>query len=357
MKRGDEMLDGFDEAIAQLERLRLEHYQELDVRKIVEQLGSRTERFFKSAVWPGAVATDTFDGLINRLKSVGVSKVVRSDLHAFRELYNDAKHDPNTPVRLKPATDVVVGARAAVQGLVAAGLGQTGAQVEAAVSRLLWVSGYDAFTRGVTEVYVSLPLLEEIWATHVDIVWIKGLEWDALKSELLATGSFFYGAAHFPQDVYARFNEGDFINAGVWDGDYRLLVRTLAKYEDRQTALEVLPNLRRDHMYVAVLSAVALAGIDVAASAAAPATMDELTAGILDRADKVYAMPSERSWVTSAAAGLAGLIVQVPFGTWPRLSGPYWNIWNPKELTAHIKSPDQKTAPYVIDDGNRVVIV
>ncbi len=279
----------------------------------------------------------------------------RDHLHAFRQLYNDAKHDPDRPIRLKLAVDVVTRASEAVKMLITSGIGATAAPVANVVNRLLWVAGHDVYTGGVTEVYVSLPLPDEIFATHLDVVWIKGVAWDAMKAELLASGSFYYGKEHFSPEVYERFNEGDFIGAGVWDGDYRRLVSILSRHEDRPTADILIPSLRRDHMGIAVLSSIVLAGIDVAGSADAPVSAQEMAAAIIARADHAYAMPGVRPWVLNAASALATMVEQLPFATWRELSGPYWNLWNPKELTAKITSDDNFR--YIIDDANRVVIV
>ncbi|GFZ98669.1 hypothetical protein GCM10010923_03600 [Blastomonas marina] len=356
--RGDEVLAAFAAALAALDELRLEHYEDSAVRSIVERLGSRLERFFKTAVFPDAAASDTFDTLINRLKSLGIAKTVRGQLHSVRDLYNDAKHDPAASVRLKRAVDAISAARGGVETLIANGIGATAAPIEKVISRLLWVSAYDVYVGGVTEVYVSLPLPEDIFATHLDLVWIDGLAWDSMKAELLATGCFHYGKEHFDPEVYARFGqEQDFLNAGVWDGDYRQLIQIISKYEDRPTAGRLIPNLRRDHMSIAVHSAIALAGVDVATAATAPLGLDELRAAILKRADEVYAMPDERSWVQATAAGLAELIVQLPFAAWSQLNGPFWNLWNPKPFTAAVSPADAKKIRYVIDDASRVVIV
>lgn len=358
MTRGEEVVAAFVEAQTALDDLRLEHYEDTAVRSIAERLGSRLERFFKTAVFPGAKTADSFDTLINRLKSLGIDKSVRGQLHALRELYNDAKHDPGASVRLKRAVDTIVAARSAVEALIATGIGATAAPVEKVISRLLWVSAYDVYVGGVTEVYVSLPLPEDIFATHLDLVWINGLAWDTMKAELLTTGCFHYGKEHFDPAVYARFSEEqDFLNAGIWDGDYRQLIRIISKYEDRPTAGRLIPDLRRDHMSIAVLSAIALAGVDVASAATATLSLEELKAEILKRADEVYAMPDERSWVQATAAGLAELIVQLPFAAWSQLNGPFWNLWNPKHLNVAVSPADARNIRYVIDDASRVVIV
>ncbi len=250
MTRGEEMKGVLEGAIADLERLHLAHYTDEDVRGIIEDVGSRTERFFKTAVFPGLDPATSFDTAINGLKSLGFSKVLRANLHELRELYNDAKHDPSKPIRLKVATAILNQCRSTLGELIAADPGQVGSAAEAAVSRLLWISGYDDYTGGCTSVYASLPLPKDVFATHVDVFWFHYAAWEPLKADLLATGSFFYGHAHFEPEVYARSDEDDFIGAGVWDGDYRELVTILSHHEHRPLKDQLISSLRRDHMYI-----------------------------------------------------------------------------------------------------------
>lgn len=355
--RGDEMLAAFDGAQAELKRLQLEHYEDAEVRAIVEGLGSKLERFFKSAIFPNSAATEHFDTLINRLKAAGVDKEVRGKLHTFRSLYNDAKHDPLHTIRLKIASDTLIGARSAMEGLIAAQFGSTGAPVHKAVSRLLWLSAYDQYFDGSTDMYVSLPLPEDDFATHLDVVYTKLDAWHALMEDLLATGSLYFGKEHFAPHVFAKFDEEGFLNAGIWDGDYRLLIQILSKYENRSIADRIIPDLRRDHMALAVLSAIVLAGVDVASTAATSKSVEEIEANIRDRADKVYAMPSERSWVREAAKELAEKIVELPVETWAHLSGPYWNLWKRNGDGAPADPGGEPRRRYTIDEIGRIVVV
>jgi hypothetical protein len=357
MTRGDEMLASLGKAICELEVLHLAHYSPDDVRRVVEDAGSRAERFFKTAIFPSLDPTTSFDTAINRLKSLGFSKEVRRNIHALRDLYNIAKHNPSEPIRLKVATDVLSSTRSALEAVILKGPGQVTAQAETTVSRLLWVSGYDHFAAGCVSVYVSLPLPQDVFATHIDLFWLHFRSWEPLLSDLLVSGNFFYGRDHFAAEVYARFNEDDFINAGIWDGGYRQLVAILARHEHRPLKEEVIANLRRDHLRVSVLSAIALAAADVARASNQPLEQTDLARAILERADVAYAMPDERPWVRRAAEALAAMIVQVPFVQWTALDGPFWNLWNPRELVAHVRSPDPERVPLVIDDANRIVVV
>ncbi|QOZ28574.1 hypothetical protein [Bradyrhizobium sp. CCBAU 51753] len=356
MTRGDEILSALDGAIKEIEALFLAHYTADDIRR-VEDAGSCTEWFFKAAIFPDLDAKAPFDTAINRLKSIGINREVRDSIHALRELYNAAKHNPSAQIRLKVANDVLSGARKALEAIIHEGPGQVRAPVSAAVSRLLWVSGYDHYTAGCTSVYVSLPLPRDIFATHIDVFCLHFRSWEPLLSDLVASGNFYYGRDHFDDDVYARFNEDDFINAGIWDGDYRQLITILARHEHRSLKDEVIVNLRRDHLGVSVLSAIALAASDVTRSNERPLEESELARAILERADSAYAMPDERLWVRRAAEALATMIAQVPVAQWKAIEGPFWNLWNPKQLVAHVQSPDPERVPFVIDDANRIVVV
>lgn len=355
--RGDEMLAAFEAAKADLDRLRLEHYEDGAVRAIVENLGSKLERFFKSAIFPTVATKTTSYVLINRLEEFGVNGDVRGKLHAFRELYNAAKHDPSHTIRLKIASDALDNARVAISSLIDGNIGSTGAPVSKAVSRLLWLSAYDEYCDGVTDMYVSLPLPEDDFATHLDVVYTKIDTWDAMMQDLRATGSLYFGKEHFPAHVFAKFDESGFLDAGIWDGDYRQLIQILSKYEDRSIANRLIPDLRRDHMAAAVLSAIALAGVDVATAAESSMSIDEIETLILDRADKAYAMPSERSWVKAAAGELAGAITELSFETWAQLSGPYWNLWKRKDTGVPALPEGTPRRRFLIDDANRVVVV
>ena len=125
MTRGDEIIAATSNAKSTLEKLRFEHYQDNDIRAIIDVLGSRVERFFKTAIFPGTPSSDTFDRVIGRLKSVGISAKLRDDLHALRELYNGSKHDPDQALSLKAVLEIVQKAQDAMRILLASGIGVT----------------------------------------------------------------------------------------------------------------------------------------------------------------------------------------------------------------------------------------
>jgi hypothetical protein len=356
LTRGEEILAVIDSAEQSLVALESIHYTSEDVRRIVQELGSRVERFFKSAVFPGVDPGMDFAGVINRLKAHGGHpKERRAKFHALRDLYNDGKHDPSIALKQRQALLVVHDLRVAMAELITTNPGQVGTPASEAVSRVLWLTGHDCYTMGATEVYVSLPLPDDLWATHQDHFWLDWQSWDLLKDELKATGSFYYGKEHFRDDVYQRFNEDDFIGAGIWDGDYRQLIQIIARHEKRELNEQAL--FPRDEMYIAVLSGLTLAAIDMAAQRQDFATATDLSAAIIVQADKVYAVPNKRPSVQRTAEALAEMIFKLPREHWRTLSGPYWNIAAPSDLVAHIKPAENTKIPLIIDDLNRIIVV
>ncbi|HKT54593.1 MAG TPA: hypothetical protein VJP88_09075, partial [Caulobacteraceae bacterium] len=128
----------------------------------------------------------------------------------------------------------------------------------------------------------------------------------------------------------------------------------LSRYERREAKDELIPGLRRDHMPLAVLSAVVLAATDVAAAAAESRPADALAREILARADAAYAMPDERPWVRRRAEEIAALIAEAPFDTWRTLSGPYWELWDAKGRFT--RRAEASPVGYSLDEQGRIVI-
>ena len=58
----------------------------LEVKQLISILGLRTEYFLRAAIVPSASLKDDFAGVINALKSHGISNGLRQDLHQLREL-------------------------------------------------------------------------------------------------------------------------------------------------------------------------------------------------------------------------------------------------------------------------------
>jgi hypothetical protein len=204
---------------------------------------------------------------------------------------------------LAEATQAVRNASAALAELAAWGIGAVAAPFERELNYHLWVGFWDHYTGGSTEVAVMLPGDHWTKVGAVDTLHMDIRTWDTLKPVLLAHPRFRLGEAHFEPEVWQGFlAEGDFLNAGVWDGEYGELIRLLAPADDRSIAERLFPWLRRESNSVSAGTALIMAAVDVARAAAAPLAKERLAEAIRQRADSEYAMPGQGRGVSEAAA-------------------------------------------------------
>src|SRR5262245_35528850 len=61
----------------------------------LKDLGSDVEVFLKDAVYAGTQNSTNFVALINGLPGLGLPNAVTAPLHALRQGYNSAKHNPS----------------------------------------------------------------------------------------------------------------------------------------------------------------------------------------------------------------------------------------------------------------------
>lgn len=349
------MLAEIDAAERSLVELEAAAYTSEAVRKIIQDLGSKVERFLKKTVSPGLDAGVDFARAINRLKAIGLSKECRQRFHALRDLYNEGKHDAAAPIRQRQALLVVREFRVAAQEVIATNPGDVAVVAREPISHVLWLTGHDNYTGGNTEIYVTLPLPQDRYATHLDHIWIDFESWDALKAELAATGNFYFGPEQFTAELYKRFDEDDFIGGGVWDGEYRQLIEILARHENPEQNNRVL--FPRQMMYAGMLACLILAAIDVVDRVSLSGTVTDLTNELLAQARTRYGITIDREPVRSAAHVLSAMIFQLPAENRKSLTGPYWNISEVNDLVAHARPPKESKVPLLIDDRNRVIIV
>lgn len=323
MTRGDEFIEAIEEALAALMRLGHGPYARQDVARILDPLGSRLETFLRTTVLPRSSRRATLKDLIAELEPSGLSPPQANDLDCLRLLYNKSKHKPSEHLPLGESIEVVRRAAAAVSGLVVLDLGTIRVPYEREVNYHLYVGFWDHFTAGETEVAVSLP--SDHW-THVALVDTFNLDirsWDRLRPMLSSHPQFRMGKENFSPDVWKSFEaEGDFLDAGVWDGDYGELIRLLAPFDDRNIGAQLIPGLSRAHNSTSVATALIVAAVDVVRAVMSPLAPDELARAIRARADDEYAMPMSSRGGQPMAEQIATLIHTVPFARWRHLVGP-----------------------------------
>lgn len=143
-------------------------------------------------------------------------------------------------------------------------------------------------------------------------------------------------------------NEGeDFLNAGVWDGDYGELIRVLAPFNDRVLGARLLPGLSRADSFGSVATALIVAAVDVLRAPVAPLNAQELAEAIKERGDREYALPRGSRGADDVAAQIATLIQTVPFARWRYLVGPV------------LSKPSENPCPAshrIFMEGNAIVV-
>lgn len=347
MTRGDEMIAAVSEANKALRKLTLGPYTRHDVAGIIDPLGSRLETFLRTVVLPAASRRDRLVDLINTLAAHGVDQTNRHRLDALRDLYNDSKHKPQIPLLLARVTDVVDQALIVIRDICSLGIGITNAPMGRELNYSLWVGFWDYFTGGMTETAVMLPGDHWTHVSTVDTMQMKISDWDILKPILQAHPRFHLGEAHFDPDVWKGLREeGDFLNAGVWDGDYAELMRLLAPFHDIQMENSVIPGSRRSDSAFSVGTAVIMAAVDVARTASALPDKKELEKDIVLRAREEYAIASGSPFALRCAAQLANALLIVPFVNWKVIAGPVLI-----SRTAEFQNPVDGPLPLALDQN------
>jgi hypothetical protein len=347
MTRGDEMIAAVSEAKEALRKLRFGPHTRYDVAGIVDPLGSRLETFLRTAVLPAASRRDRLVDLISVLEAHGVDQTNRHRLDALRDLYNDSKHKPQIPLLLAKVTNVVDQALIVICDICSLGIGVTSAPMGRELNYSLWVGFWDYFTGGMTEAAVMLPGDHWTHVSTVDTVQMKISDWDNLKPILQAHPRFHLGEAHFDGGVWKSFRgDGDFLNAGVWDGDYAELMRLLAPFHDKQMEDSVIPGSKRNDSVFSVGTAVIMAAVDVARTASAPPCKGDLEKDIILRATKEYAIASGSPFALRCAAQLANALLIVPFVNWKVIAGPVLI-----SRTAEFQNPVEGPLPLALDQN------
>ncbi|TPW23431.1 hypothetical protein FH712_10060 [Marinobacter nauticus] len=317
---GQQFIDAFDAALTSLESLSHKGYSEEDIRHCVSAIGTRTELFLKSIAFPSKNSRHNFASFIDEMATCGLSVTEIQHFHDLRLAYNKAKHEPNARVTLVETIGVVANARATAVDLVSKNPGLATSPVCPQSRRVFWIAAWDHYTSGDTEVHIVLPGESEHWLgpPTLDYINIKLSEWDAVKSELTDVGVLRDGRGLIPDKQYTAFNaDSDFLQALVYEGEYRELLGVLGKHELRQ---ELIAGLNRQDSSQWMVLAFLLATVDVAPNVS-PAT---LKGAIQSQAVAAYAVPPDYAHSEKITDGFVNMLSHIPETEWSRINGPLW---------------------------------
>lgn len=319
--KGEKMLTDFTNARAALVKLTLDTYELSDVRDVLSTIGSKTELFLKSAVFPEENPRRTFEWFINRLANDNFPKAYRENLDDLRNAYNTAKHDPAKVSGLLEAMTIVQASQLAVEELVKTGIGSINQSITANLNRVFWVAVWDHYVHGDSEVHIILPAESSHWLgpPTFDVIYVKAREWDEIEKELSAETPFTRGRDIIPEKQFRMFqSDENFLGAWVYEGDYRSLIAVLARHELRQ---DLLPGLNRHDRAESMIVAFLLAGLDAAVTYS---DAGELELAILHQASTVYAAPPDYELSQKVARGMVDMFLEIPFEKRSALRGPIW---------------------------------
>jgi hypothetical protein len=317
---GQQFIDTFDVTLTSLTALSHKDYSEEEVRQCVSTIGTKTELFLKSIAFPSKNSRHNFASFIDEMAVCGVSAAHVQNFHDLRIAYNNAKHEPNVSVTLVESIDVVANARKTAAELVSKNPGSATSPVCQQSRRVFWIAAWDHYISGDTEVQIILPGESDHWLgpPTLDYINIKLVEWDAVKSELADVGVLRDGRGIIPDKQYTAFNtDSDFLQALVYEGEYRELLAVMGKHELRQG---LIAGLNRQDSGQWMVLAFLLATIDAAPNAS-PAN---LKAAIQAQAFAEYAVPPDYAHSDIIADGFVDMLSQIPEADWPQINGPLW---------------------------------
>jgi AbiV family abortive infection protein len=294
--KGQEIVQAATDALSQLDVVSRKPYQRRDLCEVIDGVAARMEEFLRTAVFPTSSRRDSTALLVSNLPALGLDAQSVSDLEALRKLYNQSKHDPAVQLRLADVRTIITGAHNAFLAL-------------------------GSPHGGETEVAICLPSAHWTHIATVDNFHLDWKSWDALKPALSSHPNFKWGPEHFAPEAWSSLaSEGDFLDAGVWDGDYGTLLRIIARHHDDAKMRAVLPGLQRGQNSVSVGAAIVTAAIDIARASGDVLDASQIARQVSSRAAAEYAMTIDISH--PVVIQVADFIAAQPFVDWARLSGP-----------------------------------
>jgi len=351
---GEKFVAEIETAINSLERLIHIDYEEYQIRDYISSIGIKIEIFLKAVTFPNKNPRDNFHSFINELSSYGIEQNAIDKLHAFRRLYNNAKHAPNATITLLHSIEISKNTLEAIRQIVRNNIGMSGRQSSPNINRVYWIAAWDHYIGGDTEVHIILPGESKHWLgpPTFDIIYIRMEAWDTVKSELSNVGALKDGKNLIPKNLYDSFSaEGDFLAALVFEGDYRNLITVLAQYEKRQ---ELLSGLNRHDSRQSMMLAYLLAAADVIGTVS---NIDELKVAMIDRAHEVYAVPNDYNYSELIADNFVKLFCQLDYKDWQDITGPVWVSEEQYSKRSNNSKAKHNKYPIIIDSDNILVML
>ncbi|MGO4549400.1 hypothetical protein AB4Z29_31985 [Paenibacillus sp. 2TAB23] len=305
----DRITDISNQAYSQLLTHLAAHHTSNDIAKYIKDIGSEVELFLKEGIYNNTRNRDTFEVLVNHLVSQDVSQTSIDSLHELRKKYNKAKHDPSTIISGKEAMTILQDTNKALVEIKNVGLGISSRNQS--YERILWFAGWDHITSGDTEISIMIPSTGERLPPALDYFNIVWDGWEPLISHFVKQGQLLLGREQFPEKVYDILSGGDFLDAGVFIGDYRELILEISKYVDLERESRLLPNLQRKNDPNAIYYAMVYATCDVISEGMFVEERNELEEALLIIANYKYAVDTASQYARKLAPQMVNILLEL----------------------------------------------
>jgi hypothetical protein len=320
--RGDAMTSDAEAVLARMKTVGNSSFSRPNLSELIEPFTSRLEYFLKSVVFPSASRRATLHQLIEDLFGVGLGAQDVSSLHRLRELYNKSKHDPGSDLNWRDCVDALTGATTAMQALAGLGLPAVDSPFEKELSAVVYVGMWDHYVGGETEIGLFLPSDHWLGTHPISTFHMPMMAWDRLKPLLADHPRYLRGEQALGAQVWKSFaGEGDFLDAGVWQGDVRELLSLLSTFNDPALEKAVIPLLARGNDLFSIGIALVSATVDVVRTD--PTLIgQELKDHILGRAKTEYAVEADTAHGRRILDGICGLVEGLSVNIRASLGGP-----------------------------------
>lgn len=305
-------------------------YEQEDLSRLIKDLGSQVEIFLKDAVYGSLKNRSNYYELINELSQLGVDTNSINDLHELRLAYNKCKHQPDFIISYAEAYRITNRTENAIENIKLLNIDSSNNIATTPIKRVFWLAAFDILHTGETVINIMIPKEEEgesdfIPFHNLELFNIKWEGWEPFKEKFETKGSLHLGKQFLPEKVYEFLsNESEFIDAGVYDGDYQALVLFLSSYIDLTLENKLFFEDRRASNENAILSSFLMSGVDIISQLEEPVEIDFLEENILITATYKYAIPKNSEYIKRYLHEVAKLFKSIPLELRNRIIGPFW---------------------------------
>ncbi|ANF37967.1 hypothetical protein IM717_00750 [Bacillus velezensis] len=332
------------------------HHTIRDLLNYIEDVGSVLEGFLKESIYKSEKNRENFFSLINGLSKFGLSEDLKTSLHELRKLYNNAKHSPTYKTSTDKILEILKETISCLKEIKEKNLGFD--PIVNTYRRTVWIAGWDHYTTGDTEVHIMIPYDGDRYIPSIDYFNITWSGWDEIINKFVSTEELLMGKEYFPRKVYSDLeSERDFVDAGVFKGDYKTLVLELSKYVDEKNEKSLLPFFQRGNnpraMFYGVIYAVCEA---INEKGFRRNNIEEFRKSVQLLASYKYACPRNSEIVQKYIISVADFLMGLNDEHTKRIEGPLFFTQRRFEMQKNAAYLKSKELPLIITNQGEFIV-